>query len=180
MEQSTKEVYLNAREYWSAGRANEAQASYREAIRLDPNLPHPHFDLAKLLEILGKDEAEIINHYERFIVLASGNPKLAPQVEQARQRIRLLQSAVKHTPAPSQQENLHASKPVQKSPQVVYMPVPTSQTPQVQYIPYPEPKKKRGCLLNLAISFIVIFICAIVIIFALALLGPSIGEIFGM
>ena len=128
MRQDAKELYLEARDYWSAGHADETEAAYRESIRLDPMLPHPHFDLAKLLEILGKDEAEIFNHYERFISLASGNPKLAPQVEQARQRVKILRSAKQASPS-----SPVAQQPV--LPQVVHVSTPTLAQPPNLVLP---------------------------------------------
>jgi hypothetical protein len=86
-------MYFQARQFWTAGHKDEAQLAYRLAISLDSKLPHPHFDLATLLDEMGGDRREILDHYQAFIALAAGNPKLAPQVNHARQRIDALLAA---------------------------------------------------------------------------------------
>jgi tetratricopeptide (TPR) repeat protein len=87
MVREAKELYLQGRESWRLGEMAEAEQAFRQAIELDPQLPHPHFDLATLLEQQDGAQAEILDHYQRFLVLAADNPELTPQVRQVRQRL---------------------------------------------------------------------------------------------
>jgi hypothetical protein len=86
-----KALYLEAREHWSAGNLQQAEQAYREAIGLAPGLPHPHFDLACLLEaqVTARDDA--LTQYKWFVAVAEPELALAPQIEQARQRIAALE-----------------------------------------------------------------------------------------
>ncbi len=53
----------------SQGRWEDAAASHRKAIELDPKLCHPHLYLAELLDEILDEPEEALKHYERYLEL---------------------------------------------------------------------------------------------------------------
>ncbi len=91
------ELYQQAQGFIREGSYEQAEFCYRRLIALLPDVPQPHFDLASLLEKMGKNSALIVNHYEMFIHLAVENPDLNQQIAQAQHNIQKLLD-----PAPSE------------------------------------------------------------------------------
>jgi tetratricopeptide (TPR) repeat protein len=86
------ELIKKGREYRKSGHFQEAEASYRQAIEIAPETPHPYYELAVLLETRMGDKPEIIRRYEKFVELAASMPKLAPQLENAKKRLQELKT----------------------------------------------------------------------------------------
>ena len=82
------QLYRQARQHWSAGRKDQAELAYRQAIDADPEYGYPHYDLAHLLEGREGRSSEIISHYRRFLELCADDQGLERQVERARSRLR--------------------------------------------------------------------------------------------
>jgi len=103
------ELYQQAQGFIREGSYEQAEFCYRRLIALLPDVPQPHFDLASLLEKMGKNSALIVNHYEMFIHLAVENPDLNQQIAQAQHNIQKLLD-----PAPSEtsQASNEAENPI--------------------------------------------------------------------
>ena len=82
----------------SAGRIPEAIAHLEEALRLKPNYPEAHYNLANLLVITGKTDAAI-EHYQRAAELAESAGQ-APLADAIRARLELYRAGQPYRVAP--------------------------------------------------------------------------------
>jgi hypothetical protein len=106
------DLYRRAQAALSAGKPLEAQQLFRAAIDADPELPHPYFGLATVLDRSGVavNRSAAARAYEQFITKAGGNAALGPQVAQARQRLSALRPPAPG-PAPKPAPARPASSP---------------------------------------------------------------------
>ncbi|NIP73589.1 MAG: tetratricopeptide repeat protein [Gammaproteobacteria bacterium] len=70
------------------GRFEEAEAAYREALRLRPDYANAHFNMGVLYEIYLQDYQQALLHYRRFQeLLAEPDPKVALWIQDLQRRI---------------------------------------------------------------------------------------------
>ena len=75
--------YLLARAYAQSGRVPEAQAAYKEALKIDPKLSQAKAELA-LLSGQKPDQGELLKEIEQLRAVVKANPKDVRQYEAKR------------------------------------------------------------------------------------------------